>query len=686
MKYYLTTLVLLFTITIYSQIGIGTITPNQSTILDITSTDRGVLLPRIALTGSTDTTTIVNGNVIGLLIYNTASNADVVPGFYSWNGLQWQRFATSTEVPSVRGIEMITTTNGTFFSSPGGYLKWSSNDPNTPSLNPTTNIVAPFGSTTSNITIIPSTSPTLSDKFKCSKNIISLKVYVTIQINAINNAGSPGVSPGGWRSQLFLNGFLSGSQNYWGTTATGLNNERCTSVFEFGPIAKDTEIGVEIEPFNLPAGIQNANSYFIIEYESEQNTIPTIVSPPTTPQTPTNYYVSTTGNNNNVGTTPANAWQTIQYAVDNINNGDTIIVLDGDYFENIEITESGAAGGVKTLKSQNQYGAKLINTADYYKDGIKVTCNYWNINGFEIYHSNLNDIAYGHGIFVLGGNHIAISNNKIHDCGGSGIQYGAFDYATVKNNIVYNTSYYNTYQTSGISLFQARAFDNLPGYHNIIQSNTSYNNININTFANGQTTDGNGIIIDDFRNTQYPFFNVSYAHATLVDNNLCYGNGGKGLHIFYSNNVSLFNNTAYNNSLDVKNLGWRAELCNAFSENCIWRNNIGYAIIGNGILSNNIALMVGYAETITFENNLTFNGTAGNNSTLFDNTPFSDASFSSNNLLGVNPLFINPSLSNFQLQPSSPALNYGSNLIESFFDINNNPRILNSIDIGCFEQ
>jgi hypothetical protein len=53
------------------QVGIGTVTPDQSAALDITATNKGFLLPRIALKGTTDSTTIPNP-VIGLLVYNTA--------------------------------------------------------------------------------------------------------------------------------------------------------------------------------------------------------------------------------------------------------------------------------------------------------------------------------------------------------------------------------------------------------------------------------------------------------------------------------------------------------------------------------------------------------------------------------------------------------------------------------------
>lgn len=78
-------------------IGIGTTGPNASSVLDITSTSKGLLIPRIALTSATDAVTIASP-ATSLLIYNTASAGtspnDVAPGYYYWDGARWLRIAT----------------------------------------------------------------------------------------------------------------------------------------------------------------------------------------------------------------------------------------------------------------------------------------------------------------------------------------------------------------------------------------------------------------------------------------------------------------------------------------------------------------------------------------------------------------------------------------------------------------
>ena len=85
----------------FSQVGIGTTTPDASSVLDITATDKGVLIPRVSLANVT--TTMLDGTntaATGLLIYNT--NASVTDGngvgYYYFNGTIWEHIKTSSSV------------------------------------------------------------------------------------------------------------------------------------------------------------------------------------------------------------------------------------------------------------------------------------------------------------------------------------------------------------------------------------------------------------------------------------------------------------------------------------------------------------------------------------------------------------------------------------------------------------
>lgn len=77
----LTFLMLFCTLISFGQVGINTTTPDPSSILDVTSTDKGLLIPRIALTSTSDVSTITSPS-ISLLIYNTATVSNITPGYF----------------------------------------------------------------------------------------------------------------------------------------------------------------------------------------------------------------------------------------------------------------------------------------------------------------------------------------------------------------------------------------------------------------------------------------------------------------------------------------------------------------------------------------------------------------------------------------------------------------------------
>jgi hypothetical protein len=86
------------TLPLLAQLGVGTHSPNASAALDVTANDKGFLAPRIALTGTSDVTTIATP-ATGLLIYNTATAgvapSNVVPGYYYFDGVKWVKFVNT---------------------------------------------------------------------------------------------------------------------------------------------------------------------------------------------------------------------------------------------------------------------------------------------------------------------------------------------------------------------------------------------------------------------------------------------------------------------------------------------------------------------------------------------------------------------------------------------------------------
>lgn len=67
--------------------------PNASAMVDINSSSKGLLIPRVSL-DSTLLATPVTDPATSLMVYNTATVHDVTPGYYYWDGDEWVRFGS----------------------------------------------------------------------------------------------------------------------------------------------------------------------------------------------------------------------------------------------------------------------------------------------------------------------------------------------------------------------------------------------------------------------------------------------------------------------------------------------------------------------------------------------------------------------------------------------------------------
>lgn len=68
--------------------------PDASSALDISFSDKGLLIPRVALTSTSSTSPITGSPANSLLVYNTATANDVTPGYYYWNSTLWTKLST----------------------------------------------------------------------------------------------------------------------------------------------------------------------------------------------------------------------------------------------------------------------------------------------------------------------------------------------------------------------------------------------------------------------------------------------------------------------------------------------------------------------------------------------------------------------------------------------------------------
>lgn len=83
-----------------AQQGFGTSQPDKSSVVDMESNRRGLLIPRLSLTKTTVATPVVEP-AQSLMVYNVATTNDVVPGYYFWNNDRWERFVVQEDIEAL---------------------------------------------------------------------------------------------------------------------------------------------------------------------------------------------------------------------------------------------------------------------------------------------------------------------------------------------------------------------------------------------------------------------------------------------------------------------------------------------------------------------------------------------------------------------------------------------------------
>jgi parallel beta-helix repeat protein len=415
-----------------------------------------------------------------------------------------------------------------------------------------------------------------------------------------------------------------------------------------------------------------------------------------------NYYLSPTGSDTNNGISQSTPWKTIQKAANLTFPGDTVFLMSGTWNTTssiLSIKRSGSAeawivyqalkGNSPRVKVSGSVWETVLISANYIVfDGIELEGNVQNLNladaeaaeaEAEAGGTNWTKYAiYNNGGITLGGNnssgnhHMVIRNCKIHDFPGGGVQGIKSDYVTVENNLIYNVNWYTMYASSAISLWHTYNSDMETGYKNFVRGNTCYNSKTLVKWVSCKCmSDGNGIIIDDNRMTQDGSIGLPYVGRTLVENNLCFNNGGSGIHAYSSDHVDIINNTAFNNGTVV---GY-ADIFQSDAEDGMVINNIMYSIDGGKVNSNS------NTKNVVFDYNIYFNGYAEVKGV---HDRFAD------------PMFVNASVdaavANFQLQQGSPAIDYGTSVFASpanmpLTDISGQTRPMgNRIDVGAYES
>ena len=416
----------------------------------------------------------------------------------------------------------------------------------------------------------------------------------------------------------------------------------------------------------------------------------------------TNYYVNaTTGNNSNSGLSFDKALKTLQKAADKTLAGDTVFVMNGTYVKDYSwssdvVAETSSGTAEKWIVWINYPGHKPVISFDCWR-GFNLQGSFIEINGLTVKGNNSNitfeqalnqpqscanatgsyDARFnGNGISADGRSgsrfhHFRVKNCTVYDCGGPGISFIQSDYITVENNIVYNNSWYTVWASSGISLYQNWNSDSKTGLKNIIRNNICYENRQYvpSPGFNCGFSDGNGIIIDDSENTQGGSTLSSYTGRTLIENNICYKNGGSGIHTFKSKHVDIINNTAYLNAQSPEiNDG---QIFANSSDDIRILNNILVAPSNKKINSN-----YNNGKNIIYDYNLHFGGNA--------------VALTGSHLVKGDPKFADAANNDFHLLAESPAIDKGIDSLSGSFapkiDFDRNSRPMgNGFDIGAFE-
>ena len=332
----------------------------------------------------------------------------------------------------------------------------------------------------------------------------------------------------------------------------------------------------------------------------------------------------------------------IQWAVDNATAGDTIIVRDGTYSENVDVN-----GPSLTIRSENGSASTVVQAANPNDSVFKVRADYVNISGFTV------EGATGHGfagISLYNMHYCNISNNNcsnnmfgisLGECSNNSIvnntcsnnDYGIYLWDSINNSISSNICYSNN-EGGGIhfgdSISNTIANNNCTNnmYGGISFYNSSDNRIVNNTV---NSNDDDGISLDSSNNNS-------------IANNTANMNKWNGILLYYSNNNSIRNNNALNNYEEGIHLRYSSG--NKLTKNNASRNDYGIYLEyssnnklndNNANLNNVNGISLTYSSnnnTLT-KNNANLNKNIGINLYKPSNNTLVENNASSNNKYGI---------------------------------------------------
>ncbi len=326
-------------------------------------------------------------------------------------------------------------------------------------------------------------------------------------------------------------------------------------------------------------------------------------APPTTLNPNALFVSAIEGDDGNSGTDLGSPLRSLQTALDRLEPGHTLYLLDGEYRELAEprnvhyvLTKSGTEDSWVRVEAAPGHNPVIVATDG---NGFEVRANYVEVVGLRVRGENFDPAAnpWGNGILIRNSHHVNLAGNEISDMPSNGISVVESSNIGVINNEVYDNAFWNTAQNSGISFWHSRDWGQPPdadGYHDRIIGNRVYRNENkvMSIWHNYEViSDGNGIIIDEGLDT-------GYNNRILIINNEIFDNGGRAILVYQSANVDAFFNTTYRNARTPDLLGGATELGASESRNIRFFNNLVWP------LEDSLALRVREATSVESGGNI----------------------------------------------------------------------------------
>ncbi len=395
-----------------------------------------------------------------------------------------------------------------------------------------------------------------------------------------------------------------------------------------------------------------------------------------------------------------NPWKALMSAQagDTVHIMPTIVYSAANGFDRTPINVNHGGNSTKWLTIIGGDGTpaqrpKIVGT-DNFAVQLYNGASWVQVINLDVSSQNVTGNASWYGMYAFAVNHITFRANVVHDSGGGGIGTNQADYVKLDSNIIYNNAYNITsFCGSGISLYELRDSDTVRSLKNFVKNNIVYNNKNATGTNACNHSDGNGIIIDDSRNSQGN--KIAYLSGTFVQSNLVVGNGGRGIDIYYSDLVTVSNNTAYHNLLDPIGSCWSCGEINVdHGANIKIYNNIAYS---NGVnrgadFGTNAAISVKESDgAVTIDSNLMWNDGANSLTATYTRNNKGAITIAGwgNRNVWADPLFISPTLTippgNFRIPSNSPAKKLGNPAYAPPVDMVQTPRSTTTPTVGAYE-